>query len=55
MKKIALAASLLLAVSPAYAGMSPGPEIGDGATGLVVLAVLIGGYFAVRYFRTRAH
>ena len=50
MKLRTLEISLLLA-SPAYAGTTSGPEIGDGMTGLAVLAVLIGGYFAVRHFR----
>ena len=51
----ALSGATCLLSGAAWAGLcsGPGPEIGDGAAGLVVASLLVGGYFLLRFVRTR--
>ena len=55
-KGITLAIALLaLTAGQAYAGkLTPGPEMGDGFLGLIVVAALVAGFFAFRYYRNRS-
>jgi hypothetical protein len=56
MRKIALAAAATLVPLPALAGSVPGPEMGDGLTGIVVLAAVAAGYLIFRRVRAaRSH
>jgi len=41
-----------IAVEPATT--VPGPEIGDGLPGLILAALLVGGFFVARKRRTRS-
>lgn len=56
MLKISLLSSIatILLTASAQAGFAvaaPGPELGGGYVGLAVLAVVVGGYVAVRQLR----
>ena len=39
--------------TPAFAGIVPGPEMGVGVTGLIVIAVAIAAYALLRYMRRK--
>jgi hypothetical protein len=54
MKAMMFAAGvLLLGVGPAFAGTTPGPDMGEGFAGLSVFAVVVAGYLAVRHIRRK--
>jgi hypothetical protein len=55
-EEISLATALLALTAPqAFAGTAtPGPELGDGVPGFVVVLALIASFFAFRHFRKRS-
>lgn len=54
MKHLVLAfVALVFGTSAAFAGAAPAPEMGDGVTGLIAVAVAAAGYLAVRHIRRK--
>lgn len=51
MKHLALLAfvGLVASAGPAFAGRFPGPEMGDGAVGLILIAAVGAAYLLLRY------